>query len=196
VPQASAVIAQPPPPTAPSILAPERELIRISLTNEDGLALLENKYLVSTETMVTEQARRIFQRILITHEEHPDVLQHVVNDTTLAPDELRVVADIAFGIETPSERWNDFDVELPKREDERVIRDALLRLRIVRLDTSIEALSRTLDDIADQDERERIMVRMNQCIQTREETRRLFYHDVEDLQWLHDDATSASSSSA
>ncbi len=196
VPQAPAVIAQPTPPTPPSILAPERELIRISLTNENGLALLENKYLVSTETMVTEPARRIFQRILITHEEHPDVLQHVVNDTTLAPDELRVVADIAFGIETPSERWNDFDVELPDREDERVIRDALLRLRIVRLDTRIEALSRTLDDIADQDERERIMVRMNQCIQTREETRRLFYHDLEDLQWLHDDATSASSSSA
>ncbi|MBU3741888.1 MAG: DNA primase [Candidatus Kapabacteria bacterium] len=195
-PQSPAVVVTPPTPTAPSVLAPERELIRVALTNEHGLAILEHKFLVTTQTMVTGAAQRIFQRILITHEEHPDVLQHVVNDTTLTADELREIADIAFGIETPSERWTAFDVELPDRDDERVIRDALLRLRIIKLDALIDELSRSLADMVDQDERERVMYRINQCIIKREDTRRLFQHDSEDLQWLHDDETSASSSSA
>jgi len=197
VPERIQAPAQPPAPVnAPSVLAPERELIRVALTNEHGLALLENKYLVTPQTMVTGAGERIFQRIIITHEEHPDVLQHVVNDTTLTPDEARIVADIAFGIETPSERWEAFDVEIPDRDDERVIRDALLRLRIIRLDARIEELSRSIADIGDLDERERVMYRINQCIQQREDTRRMFHQDVEELQWLHDDATSASSPSA
>ena len=87
-------------------------------------------------------------------------------------------------------------MEIPDRDDERVIRDALLRLRIIRLDARIEELSRSIADIGDLDERERVMYRINQCIQQREDTRRMFHQDVEELQWLHDDATSASSPSA
>lgn len=189
---APAAPPQPTSPTAPSVLAPERELIRVALTNEHGLALLENKYLVTPQSMVTGAAERIFQRIIITHEEHPDVLQHVVNDTTLTPDEARIVADIAFGIEVPSDRWEKFDVEIPRRDDERVVRDALLRLRIIRLDSRIEELSRSMTDIGDLDERERVMYRISQCIQQREDTRKMFHHEGEDLQWLLDDETSAS----
>lgn len=182
--------------TAPDLLAPERELIRVALTTEHGLAVLENKYLVHEGSFVSAMGRHLYQRIVILHEEHADVLPVIVNDAALSPDEQRIMADIAYGVERPSERWAAFDVELPDRDHERVIRDSLLRLRIIRLDREIDELSRGLVDIVDIDEREKVMYRMQQNIIKREDTRRLFDTDMEDLTWLHDDTPSASSSTA
>jgi DNA primase len=185
-------------PTSPPIelLAPERVIVRIALAIEDGLALLENKFLVSEQTFVTEVGRRLFQRIVISHEEHPDVLQYVVNDTALSPTEQRILADIAFGIERPSERWLAFDVELPQLDHEAAIRDALLDLRLMKINQQIVDLQRSQTDVSDVDERERIAYHINELIKRRQDILRVKGDKSEDLSWLHDDTPSASSSTA
>ncbi|MDZ4745678.1 MAG: DNA primase [bacterium] len=167
-----------------SLLPPERELLRIALCVDDGLALLINKYNIDEDMFWSERGHKLFRHILIADAEHHDILHYVLNDEGLTADERREVGDIAFSVEVISVQWERFNVELPDVDNSRPIRDALVSLRIHRLTKGIEDYTHQLERIADVDERMRILHRLNKLVNEREESRRRLNDDSENMQWL------------
>ena len=167
-----------------SLLPPERELLRIALCVEDGLALLINKFDIDEDVFWSERGRKLFHQILIADAEHNDILHHVLNDEGLTPDERREIADISFSVEAISIQWQRFNVEMPDVDHTRPVRDALVSLRIHRLTKDIEEYTQRLERIADVDERLRILHGLNKLVNEREESRRRLNDDSENMQWL------------
>jgi len=172
------------------LLPQERELIRIALAVEDGLALLLNKYKLSAENFWSASGQRIYKKILIAEEEHGESVQALLNDEELSTDERREVADIMFAVSTPSGEWQRFNVEVPNYDVERPVRDALLSIEIHRLHHSIDETAQIIERTADVDERKRYMFQITSLIQRREGLRRRFDDDLTDLSWLHNDSAS------
>lgn len=152
-----------------SPLAPERELLRVALFVTDGLAMLLHEFHVDDETFVSEAGQRLFRRILIADAEHHDILQHVLNDEQLHPQERQYVADLAFAAVTPSVSWERFNVDMPAANHARPVRDALISLEIIRLSQQVDVLSRTLDDVKDVDAKLRLVNDVRQLLQHRDE---------------------------
>ena len=172
------------------LLPPERELIRVSLTVENGLALVLHQYHVTEKTFWSEGGQRIFRRILIAEEEHGEVIQHVLNDEDLSTDERREIADIIFAASTPSESWGRFNVEVPTYDVAKPVRDAMLSIEIHRLHQRIDIMTQTIETTLDVDERKRYMFQIISMIQRREELRRRFADDPKDISWQHDASVS------
>ena len=172
-----------------ALLPSERELIRVALTARDGLAILLHEANVTTEHFWSEGGRNIFRSIMVGVEERGNAADHVLHDPALSGDERREVADLMFGAATPSVAWKQFDVDVPDYDVHRTIRDALLSIEIHRVHHRIDATTQLLEQTADIDERKRLMFRITQLIQQREDLRRRFTHDPRDLTWLHADPT-------
>lgn len=172
-----------------ALLPSERELIRIALTAQDGLAILLNEAGITSERFWSEGGQKIFRSIMVGHEEHGIAADHVLHDPTLSGDERREVADIMFGASSPSIAWKNFDVEVPDYEVHRSIRDALLGIEIHRVHQRIDTATQALETMADLDERKQQMFDIANMIQLREQLRSRFTHDPRDLSWLHADQT-------
>lgn len=183
-------------PSAPVMLTSERELIRIALTVDHGLAMLMHKYHVTDETFWSEGGRRIFQRIVIAEDEHHDALHPVLNDEELSPTERQEVADIAYSTVKVSAQWERFNVDMPPQEVSLLVRDALVNLHLHRIQHDLASLMRVVDDVGDVDARDRIVYRINDLVIKRETVRNYLKLSPDDPTWLHAVTPSASSSSA
>jgi DNA primase len=172
-----------------ALLPSERELIRIALTAQDGLAILLNEAGITSEQFWSEGGRKIFSSIMEGQEERGNAADHVLHDPALSSDERREVADIMFGASSPSMAWKNFDVEVPDYEVHRAIRDALLGIAIHRVHQRIDAATQALELMADIDQRKQQMFDIANMIQMREQLRSRFAHDPRDLSWLHADQT-------
>ena len=172
-----------------ALLPSERELIRIALTAQDGLAILLNEVGITSEQFWSEGGRKIFSSIMEGQEERGNAADHVLHDPALSSDERREVADIMFGASSPSMAWKNFDVEVPDYEVHRAIRDALLGIAIHRVHQRIDAATQALELMADIDQRKQQMFDIAHMIQLREQLRSRFAHDPRDLSWLHADQT-------
>jgi DNA primase len=172
-----------------ALLPSERELIRIALTAQDGLAILLNEAGITSEQFWSEGGRKIFSSIMEGQEERGNAADHVLHDPALSSDERREVADIMFGASSPSTAWKNFDVEVPDYEVHRSIRDALLGIAIHRVHQRIDAATQALELMADIDQRKQQMFDIAHMIQLREQLRSRFAHDPRDLSWLHADQT-------
>lgn len=172
-----------------ALLPSERELIRIALTAQDGLAILLNEAGITSEKFWSEGGQKIFRSIMVGHEEHGIASDHVLHDPALSGDERREVADILFGASSPSMAWKNFDVEVPDYEVHRSIRDALLGIEIHRIHQRIDEATQVLETMADIDQRKQQMFDIAHMIQLREQLRARFAHDPRDLSWLHVDQT-------
>ncbi len=172
-----------------ALLPSERELIRIALTAQDGLAILLNEAGITSEKFWSEGGQKIFRSIMVGHEEHGIAADHVLHDPALSGDERREVADILFGASSPSMAWKNFDVEVPDYEVHRSIRDALLGIEIHRIHQRIDEATQVLETMADIDQRKQQMFDIAHMIQLREQLRARFAHDPRDLSWLHVDQT-------
>jgi len=182
--------------TTPVMLTSERELIRIALTMDHGLAMLMHKYQVTDETFWSEGGRRIFQRIVIAEDEHHDALHPVLNDEELSPTERQEVADIAYSTVKVSAQWERFNVDMPPQEVSLLVRDALVNLHLHRIQHDLASLMRVVDDVGDVDARDRIVYRINDLVIKRETVRNYLKLSPDDPTWLHAVTPSASSSSA
>lgn len=151
------------------LLPSERELLKIALTEENGLALLIHEYLIEDEWFVSNAGRRIFQRITLAEHEHSDVAQYVVNDQELSAEERAVVADIIATIVKPSDVWKKFDVELPDVNVSRMIEDSIQKLAIHRLTMQIIQMSKDMSSINDLDEYQQFAMELQKLTEKRNE---------------------------
>ncbi len=186
----NAPVLEAPPRLVAVLLPPERELLRVALTLEDGLAMLLNTYHVSDETFWSDGGRRIFRRMLIAEEEHGELMQPLLNDEELSTDERREIADIIFASTSPSDSWGRFNVDMPEYDMKRPIRDALLNIEIHRLHQRIDEMTQRIETTVDIDERKRYIFRITSMIARRENLRRRFDDPPTDLSWLNDDSAS------
>lgn len=182
VPQPPREIMQP--RTMAVMLPPERELIRIALGTEHGLALLLHEVQLNESMFWSESGRKIFRSILIAEEEHGNAAEHIIHDPALTTDERRELADVLFAHATPSTVWKSFDVEVPDIDLLRVIRDALVKIEIHRTLQEIDHLTQTIESTPDMDERKRHVFAISQKFQRREELRRILESDTKDFSWL------------
>jgi len=151
------------------LLPSERQLIRIALTEEHGLALLIHEYQVETDRFVSDAGRRIYQRITFAEHEHNDVAQYVVNDQELTVEERSVVADIIASTTRPSDVWKKFDVDVPDVDVSRLITDSIQQLEVYRITTRILQLSKNMSEINDLDEHQRIALELQKLTEQRNE---------------------------
>lgn len=172
------------------MLPPERELVRIALSSEHGLALLLHEAHVTEKNFWSESGRKIFRSILIAEEEHGNASEHVIHDPSLTLDERRELADVVFAHATPSSVWKTFDVEVPDIDLLRIVRDALIKIEIHRTHQDIDTLTQTIEATPDMDERKRHVFTITQKFQRREELRRILESDTRDFSWLHGDTRS------
>ena len=179
-----------PPRVVAVLLPPERELLRVALTLDDGLAMLLNTYHVTDETFWSDGGRRIFRRMLIAEEEHGELTQPLLNDEELSTDERREIADILFASSSPSDSWGRFNVDMPEYDMKKPIRDALLNIEIHRLHQRIDAMTQHIETTIDIDERKRSIFQITSMISRRENLRRRFDDPPTDLSWLNDDSAS------
>ncbi len=175
------------------LLPPERELLRVALTLDDGLAMLLNTYHVTEEVFWSDGGRRIFRRMLIAEEEHGELTQPLLNDEELSTDERREIADILFASSSPSDSWGRFNVDMPEYDMKKPIRDALLSIEIHRLHQRIDEMTQRIETTIDIDERKRYIFQITSMISRRENLRRRFDDPPTDLTWLNDDSASAHS---
>jgi hypothetical protein len=166
------------------MLPSERELIRIALGTDHGLALLLHDAHVTEQTFWSQSGQKIFRSILIADAEHSNPAEHVIHDPTLTSDERRELADAVFTHASPSSAWRAFDVELPDVDLLRIIRDALIKIGIHRTHQDIDTLTQLIESTADLDERKRHVFAITQKIQRREELRKLLESDTRDFTWL------------
>ena len=188
VPQPPREILQP--TTTAVMLPPERELIRIALSSEHGLAILLNEVHVTERYFWSQSGRKIFRSILVAEEEHGNAAEHIIHDPSLTSDERRELADVLFAHATPSSVWKTFDVDLPEIDLLRVIRDALVKIEIHRTLQEIDVLTQQIEATPDMDERKRLVYMISQMFQRREELRRILESDTKDFSWLRDDSHS------
>lgn len=172
------------PRTTAVMLPSERELIRIALGTDHGLALLLHDAHVTEQTFWSQSGQKIFRSILIADAEHSNPAEHVIHDPTLTSDERRELADAVFTHASPSSAWRAFDVELPDVDLLRIIRDALIKIGIHRTHQDIDTLTQLIESTADLDERKRHVFAITQKIQRREELRKLLESDTRDFTWL------------
>jgi len=182
-----------PPRLVAVLLPPERELLRVALTLDDGLAMLLNTYHVSDETFWSDGGRRIFRRMMIAEEEHGELTQPLLNDEELSTDERREIADILFASSSPSDSWARFNVDMPEYDMNKPIRDALLNIEIHRLHQRIDEMTQRIETTIDIDERKRYIFQITSMISRRENLRRRFDDPPTDLSWLNDDSVSVRS---
>jgi hypothetical protein len=117
---------------------------------------------------------------------------HIMADPTLLDDDRLLMQAIIGGHSIPSERWIAFDVEVPDPETARAVRDALLGIFLLRTSSEIEQLMVKLSAIEDKDERMRVVFKLQQLIDRREDLKRRYADTPHDISWL--DAETASPS--
>jgi DNA primase len=166
------------------ILPSERELLRVALVAEHGLALLMNKYHVGEDTFWSECGRRMFRRIQYADEEHSDIIKSVLDDDALSEAERRELADIVFTTNEVSLKWQSFEVEIPLLDYSRNVRDALVHLRMHRLQAEINELTAGIGSIPDIDEAGRVLYRVQELTAQREALRRVLNEHPDTSQWL------------
>jgi len=188
-------VPQPPreilePRTTAVMLPPERELIRIALATEHGLALILNEAGVTERSFWSESGRKIFRSIVVAEEEHGSAADHVIHDPSLTTDERRELADVLFAHATPSNVWKTFDVDVPDVDLIRIVRDALVKIEIHKTHQEIDRLTRAIDSTPDVDERKQFVYDITQQIQRRETMRRILETDAKDFSWQRGDQQS------
>jgi len=166
------------------ILPSERELLRVALVAEHGLALLMNKYHVTEDAFWSECGRRMFKRIQYADEEHSDIIKSVLDDDALSEAERRELADIVFTTNEVSLKWQSFEVEIPTLDYSRNVRDALVHLRMHRLQAEINELTAGIGSIPDIDEAGRVLYRVKELTSQREALRRVLHDHPDASEWL------------
>jgi len=166
------------------ILPSERELLRVALVAEHGLALLMNQYRVTEDSFWSECGRKMFRRIQYADEEHSDIIKSVLDDDALSEAERRELADIVFTTNEVSLKWQSFEVEIPLLNYSRSVRDALVHLKMHRLQAEINELTAGIGSIPDIDEAGRVLYRVQELTAQREALRRVLNEDPETSQWL------------
>lgn len=138
----------------PPLSGEEREILRIALTVPNALKYLVEIVDLQTEAMQTERGRRLFsacRRAFAAAGHNP--LGWLLDDAELPPDDAEAIAGLVLRRETPSEKWSDYDVEIPVEDARRVMTDALTTMRLRTVEAAIsEAKNRLRSPGADSDE--------------------------------------------
>lgn len=178
---------------APQILPAERQLLRVALTVDHGLALLLHQYQIDENTFITPQGQRIFERIIIAEQEHHDILAQLMEDDALTGEDRDLLRTIVGSFSVPSERWKAFDVEMPDPETAKSVRDSLIDLVVHRLNVEIASQSERLDRSTDDHEKKKATAVINELLLRRHEVReRKNDPNYHDLSWLDVDTASRS----
>lgn len=178
---------------APQILPAERQLLRVALAVDHGLALLLHQFQIDESTFITPQGQRIFERIIIAEQEHHDILAQLMEDDALTGEDRDLLRTIVGSLSVPSERWRAFDVEMPDPETAKSVRDSLVDLVVHRLNIEIASQSERLDRSPDEHEKKKATAVINELLLRRHEVReRKNDPNYHDLSWLDVDTASRS----
>ncbi len=183
---------QPQPQPQQLLLPPERELLRMALTVEHGLALILHQYHVEPQTFYTERGQRLFRRVLIAEAETENVVEHLIDDPELNIADKALIRELVGSATRLSTKWKDFDIQIPDHETARAVRDALIGIALQRTVAEIEQVMQQLHSITEDAQYQRLAHALQHLMSRREDLRRRYSDDPFDISWLDADTTSAS----
>ncbi len=158
----------------------EREVFRIALTVNNALQFLFEKVNLQPDAMLTEQGRKMFElcRLALSHVDSNPV-NWLINEANISEVDSNAIAGLVMNRESPSEKWSNYDVEIPVENARRVMTDALSMLRLRKVENQLANAKISLrSKMAENDEKEILtMVKQlteerSQLIQSLEITKR------------------------
>ncbi len=124
------------------LLAAERLLFQLILTQKETFEKITKKSLISENDLATEEARKIFQ-LISTYKQKSNILNEILMDESIESNLKEIIASIAFQ-ETESENWSKFTNFHKTTNTDRIIEDVITNLKIHKLDIEIQNLKNEL----------------------------------------------------
>lgn len=175
-----------------ALIAGERELLRIVLTVEHGLALMLNHYNLDDSAFVSQRAKQLYRHIIIADQEHHDGVRELMQSDLLSEEDIDLMKQIISSTSVPSSQWKTFDVELPDPETARAVRDALVGIALHRVSVEIESLNAEMTAASTSDELKRVVFKLQKLVDRRENLKREYAKDPSDMTWLDENTASES----
>ena len=117
-----------------SVLPEEKELIRIALCHEDMFRKLCAE--IDLRDLFTEGAKKMFALLKDAASKNLDPLAH----PELQPAEAEFFSTLIFRRPMPSDKWRNFEVEIPAENLGRIIEDSLRGLRLAHIQREIDVI--------------------------------------------------------
>lgn len=176
----------------PTILPAERTLLTVALTMENGLTDMVHVYECTPDLFITATARTLFECILVAAEEYHHFSEFLAEQTTLPLGVVSLANEIIASATDPSLRWRSFDVDIPERDNHRLIRDAVSRLHVHRVEMEIQHVKETLHGNHAMDEHRHLLHRLDELVHERFALLRTIQNPTIPPPWLDADSVSAS----
>ena len=133
----------------------EKELIRLGVINSKALRFMVVSLDVKSETMVSRLGKYFFERAVeALEEDSKNVYNVIIAHNTMNEAYKNILDELVMKRESPSERWKDFEIEIPSENQRKIMTDCLMRLRMRAIEQEAEAMKQNMTDITDEEQLE------------------------------------------
>lgn len=133
----------------------EKELIRLGVINPKALRFMVVSLDVKSETMVSRLGKYFFERAVeALEEDSKNVYNVIVSHNTMNDEYKSMLDELVLKRESPSERWKDFEIEIPAENQRKIMTDCLMRLRMRAIEHEAETMKQNMTDITDEEQLE------------------------------------------
>ncbi|GAB1429640.1 hypothetical protein MASR2M18_04720 [Ignavibacteria bacterium] len=123
----------------------ESAVLRIAITVPKALRYLIEKVDLQPQAMLTERGKRLLVACISAFPNaEDDPIGWLLNSANLTAGDADAIAGLAMKRETPSDKWGDFDVEIAPEDVRRVMTDALLKMRLQKLEGKLAEIKQQL----------------------------------------------------
>lgn len=133
----------------------EKELIRLGVINPKALRFMVVSLDVKSETMVSRLGKYFFERAVeALEEDSKNVYNLIVSHNSMNEAYKNILDELVMKRESPSERWKDFEIEIPSENQRKIMTDCLMRLRMRAIEQEAENMKQNMTDITDEEQLE------------------------------------------
>ena len=153
------------------ISSEETLLLHIAMRKENDFNYLIHEKDLREDDLITPDAQRLFGLIIYLHEENSDILAEIISNTNLNETDRDLLTSIALKKDEVSSKWVDFGVEFPEDDIERMVNDAIAKIKMVKIDKEINQLKSSLSGLKDFEE---VKANLNRQSELNQEKEKLF----------------------
>lgn len=137
----------------------EFEIIKTMLDDPGSLESILNNYKLTSEDMITETGKSLFELIRHIADETNSIIDWVISRNDISNDDREVLTLISMQGEEPSDSWEDYVTDYPEKNYDKKIRDTYFRLLIDRLESEKNDILDKLKLTQDLDENNYILLK-------------------------------------